>query len=397
MAHLFKRGRIFYLKYYVAGKQKEISLRTDVHQIAKEKQRRFESGQAAGNDNPLPTRTLIGDLLNAYVQHIRVVKTPKSAQNDIYYLREAFGEVCPALKITSRTPSAAARKRPSKTSKADRRRKMPVIEANAFEEITVSQVASFIDFKVRDQGLKPKTANHYRSIIRRVFNWATEHHGIRLPNNTNPAAKVRPYKEQAPEIRFLTLKQIDEQLEALRFKPHLQTMVAVLIYAGLRREELLWLTVDDIDLHRRNGGHGLLRIRAKTIDGRYWQPKTKRNRAVPISRSLREYLSRWTVRASDHGWFFPSPDGTWWDPDNFSADLRDANHAECLPWSCLDFRHTLGSLLAQRGVSLYKIATLMGNSPEICRRHYAALTDESMVDDVWLSISDQTLRVTAHD
>lgn len=108
------------------------------------------------------------------------------------YLREAFGPVCPQLQITSRNPSAKARKKPSKTSQVDGRRRMPVIEANAFEEITPAQIAAFIDYKVRDQGLKPKTANHYRSIIRRVFNWASEQHGIRLANNVNPAAKVRP-------------------------------------------------------------------------------------------------------------------------------------------------------------------------------------------------------------
>jgi hypothetical protein len=28
--------------------------------------------------------------------------------------------------------------------------------------------------------------------------------------------------------------------------------------------------------------------------------------------------------------------------------------------------------------SLYKTATLLGNSPEICRRHYAALLPETM-------------------
>jgi hypothetical protein len=31
-----------------------------------------------------------------------------------------------------------------------------------------------------------------------------------------------------------------------------------------------------------------------------------------------------------------------------------------------------------KGESLYKIATLMGNSPEICRRHYAALIPEAL-------------------
>ncbi|MEX0655538.1 MAG: tyrosine-type recombinase/integrase [Phycisphaeraceae bacterium] len=173
---------------------------------------------------------------------------------------------------------------------------------------------------------------------------------------SNPARQVRPYKEAAPApgtIRFLTLPQTDAQLHALRFKPQLQAMVATLIYAGLRREELLWLTIDDMNFQRGTSeGHGLIRIRAKTIASRSWQPKTKHNSAVPISRALRDHLDRYTPPASDHGWFFPSPWGTWWDPDNFSADLRDANKEAGLPWTCLDYRHTFGSQLAQNGVSL---------------------------------------------
>ena len=35
-----------------------------------------------------------------------------------------------------------------------------------------------------------------------------------------------------------------------------------------------------------------------------------------------------------------------------------------------------------KGESLYKISTLMGNSPEICRRHYAALIPEALGDTV---------------
>lgn len=33
MAHLFKRGRIYYVKYYLGRRQKEKSLRTDSLQI----------------------------------------------------------------------------------------------------------------------------------------------------------------------------------------------------------------------------------------------------------------------------------------------------------------------------------------------------------------------------
>jgi integrase len=65
-----------------------------------------------------------------------------------------------------------------------------------------------------------------------------------------------------------------------------------------------------------------------------------------------------------------------------SWDLREANEKKGLKWTCLDFRHTFGSMLAMKGESLYKISTLMGNSPEICRRHYAALVPEAMTDSV---------------
>ncbi len=33
-------------------------------------------------------------------------------------------------------------------------------------------------------------------------------------------------------------------------------------------------------------------------------------------------------------------------------------------------------------ISLHKISKLMGNSPEICRRHYAALVPEDMMEVV---------------
>jgi hypothetical protein len=57
--------------------------------------------------------------------------------------------------------------------------------------------------------------------------------------------------------------------------------------------------------------------------------------------------------------------------------LRAANQKAGLSRTCVDCRHTLGSQLAMKGESLYKIATLMGNSPEICRRRYAALVPET--------------------
>ncbi|UCD50239.1 MAG: site-specific integrase [Phycisphaerales bacterium] len=122
-------------------------------------------------------------------------------------------------------------------------------------------------------------------------------------------------------------------------------------------------------------------MQAKTVGEESWQPKTKRNRIVPISRNLFAVLSSYS-RPYNRVWFFPSPTGKRWNPDNFSQDLRQINKAAGLKWSCLDFRHTFGSQLAQKDESLQKIAELMGNSPEMCRKHYAALIPERMHDTV---------------
>jgi integrase len=369
------RGSTYYAQYYLGSRQKRVCLRTESLQVAKEKMRALESRLAQDGTTGLPTRTPIAEVLTAYVQHIRTVKTAKSAQTDAYYLREAFGPVCDALRITSRKVTEASRKR-CLTAEGKRERTVAPIDAACFEQVTTAQVGDWIAAKVRSRGLQPKTANRYREIMHRLYQWAAEQRGLQLPGDRNPVGRVERYKERAPEIEFLTLAQIDEQMNELREDRRLHAAVAVLIYAGLRREEALWLTMDDMDF--KSGANGMIRVRAKTIGGEAWQPKTKVNRAVPISRTLRGYLDAYAPPKSLYGWYFPGVLGNRWEPDNFSRDLRRENDKAGLRWACLHYRHTFGSQLAQKGESLFKIATLMGNSPEICRRHYAALVPEAM-------------------
>jgi hypothetical protein len=109
----------------------------------------------------------------------------------------------------------------------------------------------------------------------------------------------------------------------------------------------------------------------------------KRGETFYIQWTLRKWLDQYKPRPSVGGWYFPSPQSlTHYDPDNFSRDLRTANENANLAWTCLDYRHALGSQLAMNGFSLYQISAVMGNSPEICRRHYAALTPASCIDSV---------------
>jgi integrase len=358
-----KTGPVYYIQFWQGGKPKRFRA-SDSLQIAKQVLRDFENAQARGEQSHLPTRTPIADVLDAYVQHIRTAKTPKSAQTDIYYLRTMFGPVCDALNVTSRTLSVKSKKRPPKPGQ-DRRRKAPVIEADSLEQIATAQIAAFISGQMASRGLAPKTANRFRDTCSALFGWAMSQRGLRLPHDRNPAAAVAKYKEPAPVIRFLTLSQVEAQLAALADNVQMQTMVAVLIFAGLRREELLWLEKSDLDL--AGGPHGLLRVRAKSVDGENWQPKTKINRAVPVSSALRHYLDKWQLKNAKSSWLFPSPQGKRWDPDNFSANLRGMNASKAMMWAdgtpygSLDYRHTFGSLLAMKGESLFKISKLMGN------------------------------------
>jgi hypothetical protein len=195
MASLVKRSKIYYLQYYVGKKLKRKSLNTSILQIAKEKLRQFESAKLRGLDNPLPTRTPLAEIVEKYVNHIRSYKTAKSAQTDVYYLRQMFGLICPALKITSRKTSRKTMKKPPRKT-CDKRFREQVIEASYIEQIITADISTFISHQVQSRGLAAKTANRYREIMSRMMNWAMDEAGVKMPGDINPASKVSKYKER---------------------------------------------------------------------------------------------------------------------------------------------------------------------------------------------------------
>lgn len=381
---LKERNGVYYLHYFERGVRKRVSLETGSLRLAQDKQRQFDSARVRGGDTTLATHTPLPDIVAAYLRNMQTRFTKSGFAADRSSLRKIFGPICPELDHGRRTAKALR-------VPVDGRLREPVIAATYLEEITTAQISEFILERVRRHNLQPKTANRYRELIQRFFNWAMEERGVRMPGGINPASKVKRYPERAPQIRFLTKPQIQGQLNTLDKHPTLRTMVALYIYAGLRREEALWLTREDIDL--KAGINGVIRVHSKTIGGEFWEPKTKVNRAVPISKTLRGYLDEYETPLVPDNWFFSTPTGHRWNPDNFSQYLRKVNQEAGLPWGCLDFRHTFGSQLAMKGESLYKISTLMGNSPEICRRHYATLLPESLFQSVEFD-DGETVRVT---
>ena len=304
------------------------------------------STSAHGVADALPVGTSLGAVVSKYVACMKTRRTHHGFTADLSYLRGIFGPVCAELE----------RKRTNaRRGKGDLGQELREahIEATCFEEITTSRIADFIRESVQRYELQAKTANRYREVLHRLFSWAMDEGGIHMPGDVNPINKVKRYKESAPQIRFLSLDQIDQQFEVLKDYPVLRTLVAVYIYAGLRREEGLWLTAEDVDLNA--GKYGIIRVQAKTVNGESWESKTKVNCVVPISSALRTFLDRYARPEVASPWYFPSPHGGRWHPDYFSKTLRRINRAAGVPWSSLTFRHTFGTLLAAKGESLYKI------------------------------------------
>lgn len=120
---------------------------------------------------------------------------------------------------------------------------------------------------------------------------------------------------------FLGLDQVEELLRVVAGSD-VEGPVAVAVFAGLRREELCWLTWDDLEMDR---APAILRVRAKTVAGESWQPKTKRDRKVPVSPRLLAVLLRHKEAGKAKGvpWLFPSPQGCRWDPDNLARAFRE--------------------------------------------------------------------------
>lgn len=373
MAAVYRRGRTFQVAYRRNGRLIQRSLGTRNERVARDRARQIDR-ELLLNEGEIVSQLPLATIVAAFCEFRRTTRPHKSYKNDLSRLRAFFGPICEALKPGLPGGVAAklsAKPLPDKYAHAH-------IQAASLEDVTPAMINRFIADRIRHDSWAPKTANNMREILHRLFAFAIKHYDFRSCDRrySNPVAAVERHGEPAPEIRFLTLAQIEAQLRALEGHSAIRALVATYIYAGLRREEAFWLTHEDVDLEQR-----IIRVRAKSIDGEYWQPKTKRNRAVPIGETLLENLRGYELPRRSI-WFFPSPTGKRWNPDNFSQDLRTINKANGLDWGCLDFRHTFGSQLAQKGESLYKIATLMGNSPAICQRHYAALIPETMHDTV---------------
>ena len=123
-------------------------------------------------------------------------------------------------------------------------------------------------------------------------------------------------------------------------------------WESMRVRDMLRLSVGDLDLQ-----NGYLRIRAKRAGEIGWQPKTRRNRVVPIAPALDSILKEVVASRSVDSWAFLSHQGCRWDGDNLYDRFKRVVKAAGYPkLTLLDLRHTFGTIHAMNGRSTWTIA-----------------------------------------
>lgn len=294
--------------------------------------------------------------LKAYLDFIRIENAPHHVAGKLSMMRRFFG--------SERVEALAGRRSAASCGKNP----LPVIPAffkgGFVDEITPTLVQGFME----QMEVSKKTKRHYREFFHHFFEFCMKFDFYQPTNwhRPNPIAALPSYMSRNRRIVCLMPAQADEQLHALRDIPKVQIAVAIMIYAGLRRAETMWLTRDAISKDL-----SFLSIVNRVDDDREVESSLKTgDRAVTILPPLKNLLESYLTRVRGK-WLIPSSEGAQWAGNEFAKKLRALNKAAGLTWTCLHYRHTYATQRASEGWPLFRIAREMGNSVSVVEEYYA--------------------------
>ncbi|MCE9610233.1 MAG: tyrosine-type recombinase/integrase [Chthoniobacter sp.] len=303
-----------------------------------------------------PKRVMLDEALRGYFDFIRTDNAARHVENKLSMLRRFLG--------TNRTEQfvqnddAAARTRRLKNA-------VEGFFAGTFvDELTPSLLQDFFT----QLEVSVKTKRHYREFFHHFFEHCINF-GLLRPENyhcPNPTAALPTYLSRNRRIVFLDQDQIDAELRVLEPHPALRIAVAIMIHAGLRRAETLWLTRDALspDL-------SFLSVVNRVDHETDLESSLKTGeRTVTILPSLRPLLKEYLTGLRGR-WLIPSSTGSRWHGDAFGKRLRAINALAGQKWTCLHYRHTYATRRAAEGWPLFRIAKEMGNSAAVVEEYYA--------------------------
>lgn len=237
-------------------------------------------------------------------------------------------------------------------------------------DLTPSLIAEYRDklaggVTVRGTQRSSATVNRYLAALSHAFTIAvTEWEWL----DDSPMRKVRKPTESRGRVRFLSDDERARLLKACKesSNPYLYTVVVIALSTGMRKEEIMGLSWDDVDL---NKGRAILH-----------ETKNGERRAVAMTGHALELLKELgKVRRIDSKLIFPAKEVTPQKPQK-PMDLRTpweaaVKKAELIDFKFHDLRHSAASYLAMNGASLAEIAEVLGHKTLQMVKRYAHLSE----------------------
>lgn len=215
----------------------------------------------------------------------------------------------------------------------------------------------------RRRPVSPATINFEVNVLRALFYYLIRERGIAMEN---PCARFKPLRAEKERLKRRPPTYTEEELAKL-FAPCDQqerAMFATLLLTGMRKDELVHLAWDDVDLN-----NGLIGIRAKED----FTPKDYEEREIPVPPDLVKILKNFPRTST---WVYPGRNGEPLGRNKLLRRLKGVAARAGFKHATLHkFRHTYATRLLEKGADIVTIQHLLGHSDLETTRKYLSPAD----------------------
>lgn len=223
-----------------------------------------------------------------------------------------------------------------------------------------------------DNGLSPRTVNYVHTLLKATLKQAAEDGLL----SVNPMDKVRKVKQPRSTARsILSVDDFDKLLQAAT-NDEIRRLMSVALATGLRREEILGLRWQDIDLTTRclSVNQTVIRVGSQVVTTPLTKTTASRRTIridVRTANILREQKAYDEEKAActigfyiDRGLVFCNKTGEAISPMGLTRRIETVVKRAGLPRSVTyySFRHTHATLLLSRGVNIKVIQSRLGHA-----------------------------------
>ncbi len=229
-------------------------------------------------------------------------------------------------------------------------------------------------------GVKASTIMTYWSKLRSFFEWLAREGKIEKSPLSKENRPQEPVYDNSPA---LTRQQVDriQSMISLHAKNSLLlrrdfAIVTILLFTGVRKNELVSLRVNDIDMQK-----DIVVVRGETS-------KSKRTRQLPLHPLLKAQLKEYLAERKQEGYkteylFVSNNKDAGLSVDGMKHWVKRLSDLTGMKFHLHQFRHTFACALAKNGFSSCSIQKLMGHTDlRMTERYLRSLGVEELRDDV---------------